>query len=269
MQISILGTGWLGLPLAEALMNKNWIIKGSTTTDEKLPTLEKKKIKAYTITLTENGPEGAIASFLKGSELIIINIPPGLRRNPEVDFVAKIEKLIPFIEAATIKKVLFISSTSVFADHESFPVISKETKPNASSNAGKQLIKVEQLLQENSNFKTTILRFSGLFGSKRHPATMLSKRENIKNPKAPVNLIHLEDCIAIIQKIITIEFWGEHFNASYPDHPEKATYYTAICKRMGLSTPDYDHKTPSKGKLISASAIEKELAYTFSKPLDS
>ena len=40
-KISILGCGWLGFPLAKALLSKGLSVKGSTTSSEKLATLEK------------------------------------------------------------------------------------------------------------------------------------------------------------------------------------------------------------------------------------
>ena len=262
-QISILGTGWLGLPLATALVKQGHIIKGSTTSLRKLRQLKSNAIEPHHIILKETSVAGEIQSFLADSELLIINVPPGLRRNPEVNFVAKIRSLIQHIEKSDVKNVLFVSSTSVFTDQEVFPLISEETTPNAVSNSGKQLIEVEKLLQSNTKFKTTILRFAGLFDSRRHPATMLSKRQHIKNPKAPVNLIHLEDCVGVIQKIIETGHWNEVFNASYPDHPEKAEYYSMICRQMELSIPDYDLETPSKGKVIESKKVSNILEYTF------
>ncbi|WP_299433242.1 cupin [uncultured Aquimarina sp.] len=267
-QISILGTGWLGFPLAKALLKEKYSIKGSTTSENKLTTLKDVGVHPYLIKVAEDGPKGSIDSFLDGSKILIINIPPGLRRNPESNFVGKIQNIIPYIERSTIDKVLFISSTSVFADLEGFPLITSETIPNASSNAGKQLIETEQLLLNDQKFETTILRFAGLFDTRRHPATMLSKRKNIKNPLAPVNLIHREDCIGIIKKIIETNRWNTTFNASYPEHPPKAEYYSAICKKMKLPIPDYDFVTPSKGKVIDADKVLNNLKYNFTNGVD-
>ncbi len=268
-QVSILGTGWLGFPLAQALIHEKYIVKGSTTSENKIKTLKSTGIIGYQIVLSEEGPIGDIIKFLDGSEVLIINIPPGLRRNPEINFVAKIQNLVPYIEKSTVQNVLFVSSTSVFADLEGFPLISEETTPNATSNAGKQLIEAERLLQNNTAFKTTILRFAGLFGPHRHPANMLSKRSNIKNPKAPVNLIHLNDCIGVIQKITEMEKWNEVFHASYPDHPKKAEYYGMVCKQMGLPIPDYDFETISKGKIIESLKVQDVLEYRYLKDLTS
>ena len=265
--VSILGTGWLGFPLSKTLQDHGYHIKGSTTSSHKLRELADQGVTPYQIALHEDGPSGNVMSFLEGSSVLIINIPPGLRRNPNLDFVSKIKNLIPYIEDSDIKNVLFVSSTSVFSDIEGFPSIYEETTPNATSNAGKQLIEAEKLLQKSAKFATTILRFAGLFGPNRHPANMLSKRSGIKNPKAPVNLIHLEDCIGIIKRILETENWNQVFNASFPYHPEKAAYYSEVCKQMGLPQPDYDFSTPSKGKIIESQTLISVLSYQFKKNL--
>lgn len=101
------------------------------------------------------------------SQFLIINIPPKLRGNSTENFVEKIKNLIPFIEKSGIKKVLFVSSTSVYSDEDK--VVTEETIPNPDTESGKQLFKCEKLLQENSHFETTILRFGGLIGEDRHP----------------------------------------------------------------------------------------------------
>jgi len=38
-KVSILGCGWLGKPLAVFLISKGYLVKGSTTSDEKLKLL--------------------------------------------------------------------------------------------------------------------------------------------------------------------------------------------------------------------------------------
>ncbi len=53
MQISILGCGWLGVPLAESLIKKGFSIKGSTTSEEKIEILTKKGIEAFLISIRQ------------------------------------------------------------------------------------------------------------------------------------------------------------------------------------------------------------------------
>lgn len=262
-QISIIGCGWLGLPLAQKLVEQRFSVNGSTTSKEKLQRLKQFQIKPFLVSLDETGISGNYSNFLTGSETIIINIPPGLRRNPTKNHIAEIKHLIQAIEANSIKNVLYISSTTVFEDEANFPVIKTETKPNATSSTAQQLIEIEQILQTNTNFKTTILRFGGLIDEERHPSKFLSGRDNISNPDAPLNLIHKADCIAIILAILEKELWDVSLNAVYPKHISKETYYSAYCKREGLPLPTYNTSKESKGKVIDSTTLVRLLEYTF------
>lgn len=151
--ISILGCGWLGLPLAKVLIENNFSAKGSTTSQDKISLLEENKIQPFLLSLNENKIIGNIDAFLADSEVLIIDIPPKLRGNSSENFVAKIKTLIPFIEKSSIKKVLFVSSTSVYADDNS--MVTEETIPKPETEGGKQLLEAEKLLQNNKYFQTT------------------------------------------------------------------------------------------------------------------
>lgn len=262
-QISIIGCGWLGLPLAKYFVKNGYTVKGSTTSNDKLSVLKKNNIVPYQIQLNETKITDPISDFLKASDTVIINIPPGLRRNPNKNHVKELKLLIEHIEKQEVKHVLYISSTSVFKDAISFPTITEKTIPNTKSESGQQLIAIENLLKENVNFKTTILRFSGLFDDSRHPGKFLSAKRNIANPEAPVNLIHKNDCIAIIFQLIENGVWNQTFNFSLPQHPTKKEYYTTYCKTHNLPLPHFAEHTPSEGKFINVSNVVQLLKYEF------
>jgi nucleoside-diphosphate-sugar epimerase len=267
--ISIIGCGWLGFPLAKELISKKYKVKGSTTNKEKLPFLKSFGIDSFYIELTQETIKGDILKCLSESEILILNIPPGIRKNPENDFVNQISRLILNIEKSTIRNVLFIGSTSVYKDEEMIPVITEETIANPDTESGRQLLEVEKLLQNNPHFNTTILRFSGLFGAERHPATYLSGKTDLRNPEAPVNLIHLNDCIGIILNIIQKNSWNEIFNASTSPHPSRKDYYTSICKAMEIPMPEFRERSINRGKYIESAKLIQLLSYEFKVKLNN
>ncbi|QIH39060.1 SDR family oxidoreductase [Flavobacterium sp. Sr18] len=263
-KISILGCGWLGFPLAKALLSKGFSVKGSTTSDEKIAILKNAEITPFLIALSENKTTGNLTEFLENSKILIIDVPPKLRGSGTENFVTKIRNVIPFIEKSSIENVLFISSTSVYNDDDTF--VTEETIPKPDTESGKQLLETEQLLQNNSHFKTTVLRFGGLIGEDRHPIKFLAGRENLDNPDAPINLIHQDDCIGIILKIIEADYWNETFNAVAPSHPSRELYYTQKAKDLNLALPKFNSEQNSGGKIILSARIENVLKYTFTKP---
>ena len=262
-QISILGCGWLGMPLAKSLLEKGFSIKGSTTSFEKISALESNGIQPFQIELSETEIKGEINSFLTNSEILIIDIPPKLRSISNENFVKKIQSLIPFIEKAKIEKVIFISSTSVYSDDNA--LVTETTKPNPDTESGKQLLATEILLQSNQNFKTTVIRFGGLIGDDRHPIHFLAGRKNIENPEAPINLIHQKDCIGIIEAIVKQECWNETFNAVAPFHPSRKEYYTQKALEQNLPLPEFDQTKISIGKTILSDKLGNTLDYKFKK----
>ena len=110
------------MELGKRLRAENHEVRGSVTRMEKMHEVRAAGIVPYSIKLFEKGVQGDIRSFLSGTNILVVDIPPGLRRNPDVDFVKKIKNLIPYIEKSYVKKVIFTSSTSVYEDQSNFPV---------------------------------------------------------------------------------------------------------------------------------------------------
>lgn len=271
-QISILGCGWLGLPLAESLYKKEYAIKGSTTTVAKKADLEAVGIKHYAIALETDLVQNTIPNFLDGSDILIIAIPPKLRgKNKDYSdanknsFVKKIQNLLPFIEKSTVSKLLFVSSTAVYG--EANAIVDEDSIANPVTESGKQLLEIENLLLANTNLQTTIVRFGGLIGPDRNPARFLAGKENVPNPDAAINLIHLDDCIGIIESIISQNFWNTVINAVAPQHPSRKEYYTQKAIEAGLVPPNFNHETASIGKTIGSNKLSQGLQYTFTQAL--
>jgi nucleoside-diphosphate-sugar epimerase len=271
IKISILGCGWLGFPLAQKLIDTGYEVKGSTTSESKLDVLQSHKIEPFLIRLEENQVIGTISEFLNDSEILIIDIPPGLRKitetTTEKTFVNKIKNLIPFIENSTIEKVIFISSTSVYSESDLIPTVTEESILHPDTESGKQLAEVENLLRNNSNFQTTIIRFGGLIGENRNIVKMLTGKTNVANPEAPINLIHQVDCIGIICEILKQvqhdKVWNETFNAVTPNHPTRKNYYTEKAKQLNLIAPLFTENETNIGKIVSSEKLEKVLGFSF------
>lgn len=261
IKIAILGCGWLGFPLAKSLLQNQFLINGSTTSSDKIAVLKNAGIDPFLISANENSIEGNMSGFLENSEILIITIPPKLRLHQTENFVSKIKTIIPHIEKSSVKKVIFISSTSVFADNEA--LVTEKTKPAPETESGKQLLASENILLSNLNFKTTVVRFGGLIGNDRNPIKMLSGKTGIANPDAPINLIHQEDCISILQKIIATNSFGKTYNAVAPFHPSRKEYYTQKAVELHLPLPEFDTTKPSRGKTVLSDYLCADLEFVF------
>lgn len=262
-----MGCGWLGFPLAISLIKDGYAVNGSTTSKEKIPTLKKKGISPFLISLGEQTILGAIDDFLKGLDVLIINVPPKLRKSNTESYIGKIQVLHKALKQVKPPKILFISSTSVYGEING--IVTEETHSKPTTESGKQLLATENLFLNDSELQTTIIRFGGLIGQNRHPIEQLSGKKGLTNGNSYVNLIHLEDCITIIKTILENRCWGEIFNGVYPYHPFKKEYYKKQALLRNLTPPSYAETTLLGGKRISSEKIINKLNYQFKCSIES
>lgn len=242
--ISILGCGWLGMPLAIYLLDEGYTIKGSTTKEEKLALLEINNIETYIVDITSFEE---FDTFLN-SDILIIAIT-----SKDID---GFKNLISQIENSSIQKIIFISSTSVYGKHNKIMTEEEEVLKTP-------LSKIENLFRKNIFFETTIIRFAGLFGEERQPSNWFQNRRKIPQPKGFVNMIHKEDCIQIIHQIIHQNCWNETFNACANHHPTRKEFYTNAKLSNDFEAPKFEENEVYKWKIISSKKVQKILNYTF------
>jgi nucleoside-diphosphate-sugar epimerase len=259
--VSILGCGWLGVALGKHLRNRRFSVKGSVTSPEKFGLLRTSGIGPFRIVLNENNVEVDDPAFFE-TDVLVIAIPP--RRIDEIEriFPTQIAQLIPIILKSGIRKVIFISSTSVYPENLKTAHESDVLYPDKAS--GKACLATENLLNNLTDFETTILRFGGLIGADRNPARFLLKSAR---PVAniPVNLIHQDDCIGIIDAILEKDLWGETLNACCPEHPLKKDFYGKAAQISGLPAPLISDEAEAY-KIVDSSKLKRLLKYKFKYP---
>jgi nucleoside-diphosphate-sugar epimerase len=258
--IALLGCGWLGFPLAQQLLQAGFRVNGSTTTSGKISQLTQAGITPYLLELNAQTALGDWSGFLAEAEVLVVAIPPQLRRAEPEDFVAKMHLLRQKLERSNCKKVLFISSTSVYPDHNQLAV---ESDTNGFDS---QLVLAENLFLSADFCQTTVIRFGGLIGADRHPVRFLAGRTQLENPEAPINLIHQDDCLAILHHCIQLPFENEVYSAVAPYHPTRVAYYTQMARELQLPIPEFDFSKASVGKTVSSEKLSTQLDYTFLKP---
>ncbi len=269
--ISILGCGWLGLPLAKTLINQGYSVLGSTTQSNKLTLLEQEGIQPFLMELSPEINESADQRFFQ-SDILVINIPPGRKRDNIEQFYP--QQIADIVKQKPTQKIIFVSSTSVYPNLNrevtEMDLPTDEAKLNSLRVSGRALIAAEELVRQYSA-EATIVRFCGLMGPNRHPGKFLAGKILNSNGKAPVNFIHLEDCIAILLKIIQENHWGETFNACADHHPTKENFYRQAAQKIGQEPPQFSSEELPSFKSISGEKLKKQLEYEFkySDPTDA
>ena len=244
-KISILGCGWLGKALAYELILKGYNVKGSSTSNNNFDKLKLNGITPFVIDI--NKITDTISDFLL-SDILIIAIPS---KN-----ISGFENLIIKIEASELRKVIFISATSVYPNTNG--EVTEQTETNNTP-----LAYIENLFKSNSVFETTIIRFGGLFGYDRKPGNFVKNNKIIQNPEGYVNLIHRDDCIRIIENIIIKNTWKTILNACTDSHPTRRAFYQKEAKKVGKMMINFDEKSENNYKIVNSDKLKSLLDFEF------
>ncbi len=257
-KISILGTGWLGLPLAQYLQEKGYQVKGSTTSSHKIQQLRDLDIQPYLIRIDENGIGENNESFFD-ADVLIITVPPARNINR---FLMIIQTAVSFIKKYQIRNIIYTSSTGVYGNvsglvDETFPLQPLRVSSEA-------IVKAEQVLQDLTA-NLTILRLGGLAGGDRKAGRFLAGRQDVKQGNAPINMLHQVDGVRVIGAIIMGDHWNKIYNVCAGLHPSRHDFYTAQAKKQSLQPPSFapDQKGISNYKTIDNSKLKQDLNYTF------
>jgi nucleoside-diphosphate-sugar epimerase len=255
-KIAIVGCGWLGESLADFFLENGNLIFGTTRTSSKAEQLKQKGITAHLLTGFEDD-----LSWLTTMDVLILNIPPSSFGAQYPAFMLHIAQ-----QKGPETKVIFISSTSVY-DNCNAQVNETETLVG-NSPRGSVVYQAEQVLSKEFGGDLTIIRMAGLVGKERHPVKFMSGKEYPGNEE-PINLIHLTDCIGLIDAVIKTACWGEVLNGCSGEHPQKGEYYTWAAKELNLPEPKFtDEKTTFKIISNDKSKVTLGYAYVYDSPFE-
>lgn len=261
MAISILGCGWYGQALGAALIGNGYYVKGSTTSPGKLTALAGSGITPYLVNF-KTDEETYDAEFF-ACDVLVISIPPRTRHGEGNCYLPKIQRIIAAAVCHGVKNVIYISSTAVYG--ESCTEVTERDIPKPDTTTGEMLLQAENLFDEKLALKTAIIRFGGLVGPGRHPGRFFAGKKNIPNGRAPVNLIHLDDCIGITLAVIKQDLHGLPINAVSPHHPYKSNFYKRASSMASLAQPEFIDEL-GNWKIINSNVVPEVLSYSFKVP---
>ena len=261
MNISVLGCGWLGLPLAAELASRGYRVRGSVTHADKLEALADVGVRGHRLELSPT-PTGDTDGFFN-VDTLIITLPPR-RREPDVETRYPAQIAAALAETPEGTQIILTGSTSVYPD-----LGRTVTEADAGSNAensisasGRAILAAEKLLRERNG---VTLRLAGLYGYDRQPGRRLAGRD-VSGGDAPVNLVHRDDVVRAILQVTETNLRGATLNVCAPQHPTRREVYTQQAERLGLAPPNFIAPHMQGYKLVSSEALMTTLGFTFRYP---
>ena len=248
-KITIIGGGWLGVQLAEALYDDGYTIAISSRDPKKRLFFENNKWKSLSITFSDTSVN---INPLIETDVLIIGLPPtGFTNYPLM-----ISSLLSAFSITT--RVIFLSSTGVYAN--STGRVSEESTLIQEH----PLAVAENIILHASNW--CILRLGGLIGPKRHPIhSLIKKVAPLNDGDSPVNLVHSHDVIQAIKMIVNQKVNEKIFTICNPEHPSRHDYYGLAARYFYDKDLAFEKGIP--GKYVDGSAIENYGAYKYTSSI--
>lgn len=126
---------------------------------------------------------------------------------------------------------------------------------------GNTVYAAEQELNRLLGARLTIIRMAGLVGNDRHPVKFMTGK-NYPGKSEPINLIHLVDCIGLINAVLENACWGETINGCAGEHPQKCEYYSWAAQELDLTAPIFTTEKTTF-KIISNEKSRALLGYSY------
>lgn len=257
-KISILGCGWYGLALAKKLISLGYEVKGSTTSTAKLATLKSAGITPYLVNIEEDSIQYDQDFF--DCNILFIAISPKSRSPLVEEYPLKIKAIATAATKLGVKQIILISSSGVYQDGNF--TVDETIVPQPNTESGITLLNAENFLKSNLSFTSTIIRFTGLIGPGRNLSKHFAGKKDLPNGLAPINLIHLTDCLGLSLAIIQQKAFGKIYHGVSPTHLTKQEFYTKACLASGLEKPTFLNELLN-WKQIESKNVSEVLAYEY------
>lgn len=214
--ISIIALGWLGSSLYDFWESRGHAVTGSYHVRPKGRQRE----------VPYDFQQQDIPRELLQSEVILFNLTP--------KGIARAALFSRFVRQTAHRKIIFISSTSVFGNQGA---VTEAAVPYPETPNGRLLLECETLLRQLSP-QSVVIRPAGLYGADRHPGRSLSGRHMVVEAAERINLIGLDDLMGICDAALHDDF-PPLVHAVNEHHPLKHEYYSDYCSHHGLVPPDF------------------------------
>ena len=259
--VAVLGCGWLGFPLAQALLAQGHRVLGTTTTPEQLPVLKAAGIEPHLLQLGTDfsaADEARLTALLSQASILVLNVPP--RAAVAGGYPQLLRPVHRAVAAARVKAVLFVSTTGVYPEE---PRLMREQDAISTRDAASDVLRTEgHFVPRYGQWQSTVVRLGGLIGPDRAPGRFLAGRRELAQGDAPVNLLHLTDAVGVLSSIIEHNVWGYTINVCANDHPARREFYPTAAEHLGLTPPTFQPEYGG-GKTIDSSLLRTLVPYKF------
>ncbi|WP_130536758.1 NAD-dependent epimerase/dehydratase family protein [Thiomicrorhabdus indica] len=169
-------------------------------------------------------------------------------------YVLNLKNLLNGLQDKNIKRLFFISSTSVFSQNDG-EVVNEESPTDPHSFSTKRILEGEELALSSST-PTTIIRLGGIYGPGRtHLIDLVREGKAHCMEDVWSNRIHSDDCVGVLAHLLNLDVSGaklENIYLGVDCEPSlSCEVYSWLAEQ--LSVPEIEHMEPTENSRLMRS----------------
>jgi nucleoside-diphosphate-sugar epimerase len=282
-KIFIFGCGYLGIRLADTLINHGYEVGALTKNQTYAEILKAKGIKEVIVDRLESDTWHSLVGSEYSKIINCVSSAGNGLSGYESSYHQGQASIIRWAKSHSVKSFIYTSSTSVYPEDSGAWVEESSLEDEAiHSDAAQILRRAENLIEKNqSHFgQYFILRLSGIYGPKRHYLLNQIQSSNVIAGSGDyfMNMIHVDDILSAIVKLINSEvsIASGIYNLSDDTPTRKEDVVEWLAEQLNLSVPSFDkdllsqrnasRKTRTKNRRIANRKLKDSLGLALKYP---
>jgi nucleoside-diphosphate-sugar epimerase len=260
MRALVIGCGYVGTPLAKRLVELGHEVWGIRRTAEAAADLEKIAVKPFAADISESGSLDSLAGEFDWVVNLVSSDKGGAPEYRQV-YVEGNRNLIDWARKHPVKKLVYTSSTSVYAQNDGSAV--KETSLAAPTIETSQiLLEAEKILLEPAPaVPSVVLRVAGIYGPERGHLFKQYLKNEAKIPGQGariINMIHRDDLVEVIITALKNGRAGEIYNAVDDEPVSLLHFYRWLSETLGKWMPPFvsEEESPERKRALTNKKVQ-------------
>jgi nucleoside-diphosphate-sugar epimerase len=277
MRVLIVGCGYVGFPLGKELVRQGHTVFGLRRSALAADEMKAADIQPLLADVTR--PE-SLTQLPRDFDWVVNCTASGGGDAADYQkiYLEGNRHLIAWLAGSPVKKFIYTSSTSVYAQNDG-SVVTENSPTEPSAATSQVLVETERLLcaaAAEQQFPAAILRVAGIYGPGRGYSfkAFLRGEARIEGAGARwLNMIHLNDLIGVIIAALQNARPGEIYNAADNESPSQLEFYKWLAGELQRPLPpsvvaDVEawRRRGVTNKRVSNAKLRAELKYQFQFP---
>ncbi len=262
-RIAILGCGYVGSAVGRKLAALGHDVLATTTTPSRMGEINKAGMTAHQLELKD---VAKLRSLLADRDAVLLTYGAGQRGDYEGVYIQGARSMVEAVSGSAVRRIIYTSSTRVYGQDDG-AWVDENSPTNTSDEKGQALVEAERILLDGipeaqpHPAAVSVLRLGGIHGPQRELSPRILTQPGLvrDDGQAYINLIHLDDIVSAMTKLLEINFHGL-LNVTNDDPQTRRQLYDTVLASAEMKPIQWtDRDQPTRGKRVCNKRIKQLL----------